>query len=303
MDFTTQKICVVGDIMLDRYLRGCCARISPEAPVPVVAVDTVEESLGGAANTAANLAAMGCQVRLVGAIGYEESVVDHSLFRLAEDAGIVPIYYRCATCTTTKSRVVAGRHQVARFDRDGAAVGLTPENVLKAVAGCDAVILSDYGKGVVTREVCQALVQADSIPVFVDPKDGDWGKYAGVYCIKPNWVELERACGRDIKSAELPAVLPRVSERYGFPVILVTRGGDGMSLWSQNWKEPFDVPPHRQQDVFDVSGAGDTAMAAFVAAQNLGLHRATMFANWAAGVVVSRRGTATLTKEDLAGYF
>jgi len=299
MDFSKRRVTVVGDIMLDRYIRGTCARVSPEAPVPVVAVESVQDSLGGAGNVAANCASLGCQVDLVGACGQDVSTNQETDFihGAARTKGIEPWLYPVASCTTVKTRVIANGQQVVRYDIDGEvqrALVLDRD----AYQYAHAIILSDYGKGVVSLEVAQEMI-ATKIPVFVDPKDGDWRKYQGAFCIKPNEYELQQHLGYLPEDEQLSLVFAGLAGEYDFQCILLTRGVRGMMLWRRGWNGPAVIRAVKQE-VFDVSGAGDTAIAVFAAAQELGLLGAAQLANRAAGIVVGKRGTSVITKEELS---
>jgi D-beta-D-heptose 7-phosphate kinase/D-beta-D-heptose 1-phosphate adenosyltransferase len=293
IDFSKRRITVVGDVMLDRYIRGICTRVSPEAPVPVVNVESVQDTLGGAGNVAANCASLGCKVNLVGATGNETDV----FFPLARFHHIEPYLYSCASCDTTKTRIIANDQQAVRYDTDGKIVRpfyVDPKSYFYA----HAIIISDYGKGFVTRELCETLI-GTKISVFVDPKDGDWGKYKGAFCIKPNEYELERHLGYFPRGLEeMQKAFNAISERYGFQCILLTLGKKGMALWRRSWNAPVTIPA-MYQEVYDVSGAGDTAIAVFAAAQELGLLAAAQLANRAAGLVVGKRGTSVITTKEL----
>jgi len=298
IDFSVRRITVVGDVMLDRYIRGTCTRVSPEAPVPVVKVESVQDSLGGAGNVAANCASLGCKVDLVGACGQDgsENWKTDLIHDPARDKGIEPWLYPVADHTTIKTRVIANGQQVVRYDVDGM-VQRTLTIDRDAYRYADAIILSDYGKGVVSQEVAQEMIVTE-IPVFVDPKDGDWEKYRGAFCIKPNEYELERHLGYAPTDRQLLKAFLHIVEKYDFRCILLTRGAKGMVLWRMGWNEPVRIPA-LEQEVFDLSGAGDTAIAVFVAAQESGVLGAAQLANRAAGIVVGKLGTSVITKEEL----
>lgn len=292
IDFSKRSITVVGDVMLDRYIRGTCTRVSPEAPVPVVNVESVQDTLGGAGNVAANCASLGCRVNLVGAA--EEG---SDLFSLIHFHGIEPYLYPCVSQDTRKTRVIANDQQVVRYDVDGEVI--RPFCVEQdAYRHAHAIIISDYGKGFVTKELCRRLIESRPA-VFVDPKDGDWDKYKGAFCIKPNEYELERHLGYFPRGKEdLQKAFNMISERYGFQCILLTMGKNGMVLWRRSWNVPVTISA-MYQEVYDVSGAGDTAIAVFAAAQELGLLGAAQLANRASGIVVGKRGTSVITAKEL----
>jgi len=299
MDFSKRRVTVVGDIMLDWYIRGFCARVSPEAPVPVVDVESMQSALGGAGNVAANCASLGCQVDLVGACGQDASTDQETdlVHGACRAKGIEPWLYPVANCNTVKTRIIANGQQVVRCDVDGEVLRTLVLDS-DAYMNAHAIILSDYGKGVVSQEVAQKLIST-KIPVFIDPKDGDWEKYRGAFCIKPNEYELERHLGYLPKDEQFSSVFAHLAEKYGFRCILLTRGAKGMVLWRYGWNGPAVIGAVKQE-VFDVSGAGDTAIAVFAAAQELGLLEAAQLANRAAGIVVGKRGTSVITKEELS---
>jgi rfaE bifunctional protein kinase chain/domain len=302
-DFSKRRVTVIGDVMLDRYIRGSCTRVSPEAPVPVVCVSDAEATLGGAANVAANCVSLGAQALLIGAVGSGPEPDGDALSIEAAQQGIYTMLFGIADKTTVKTRVIANDQQVVRYDNDGRVTHTVPlewggDSFVRAfVRDCDAIVLSDYGKGMVTPAVVRAAVMTKR-PVFVDPKDGGWEKYQGAFCIKPNEYELEKHLKYMPADEELGGAFRHIADTYGFQCILLTRGARGMVLWRRGWNAPVMIGAV-SQEVFDLSGAGDTAIAAFAVAQDLGLLGAAQLANRAAGLVVGKRGTSVITKEEL----
>ena len=316
-DFSRCKVLVIGDVMLDRYIRGICTRVSPEAPVPVISVNSpCEEVLGGAGNLAANLSALHCQVSLLASVGSTDQSNSSSVWRLVRSAGVFPYLRASSHRTTVKTRIIANRQQVARVDEDGIASHFDSEWVRDAImdspVGLSAIILSDYGKGVLTPAACKAAIRS-GVPVFVDPKDGDWTKYAGAYGIKPNKHELARWLGRPLPedAGEIQEILRQVSSRLGISCVLLTLGSGGMVLYHKRLTETLKIPAE-EREVYDLSGAGDTALSAFVAAFSQlcadtpsavdleeGLWKSLEIANRAAGISVSKPGTSVVSAKEL----
>ena len=297
IDFSGLHILVVGDVMLDRYLYGAVERISPEAPVPVFSRGREAVMPGGAGNVARNVTALGARATLV---GLGDGVLRAEIAR----AGIADGLVRSATRPTTeKLRVIAGQQQMIRID-DEATGGLTAEEEAGLLAALDvalaerpdAIIVSDYGKGVCAPAV---LARLKGAPVFVDPKGADFSRYAGAACITPNAAEMALAAGMPTRTEdECAAAARHVMARDGVGAILVTRSARGMML-----VRPHDAVavPARAQEVFDVSGAGDTVIAALAlgVAAGRGLDDAMRLANAAAGIVVAKLGTATASAAEL----
>ena len=299
-----RRIVVVGDVMIDEWIWGDVSRISPEAPVPVVAVRDHSFTLGGAGNVANNLRALGASVAFVGGIGDDaEGERLRAMFDdLGVDArGLVTLSDRP---TTRKTRIVAHNQQVVRADWESTVPLLdedrahAAERVRAAVRGADAVVLSDYAKGFLHREVVEAALGA---PVVVaDPKPQNVAMFSGVTCIAPNAAEAAHASGiaiTDDASLERAgrALLSMLDCRY----VLITRGEHGMSLFGAQG-ERVDVPAVART-VYDVSGAGDTVVAVLTLAlaAHIGAETATQLANFAAGAVVEKLGTATATPDEI----
>ena len=308
--FSAQHIAVIGDLILDEFIWGRVDRISPEAPVPVVEVTRESERLGGAANVSRNLVSLGARVRLVGTVGSDDAgkrFLDHLNNDGVDGSGIVVDRSRR---TTTKSRIIAHHQQVCRFDREGPPVldaevaRKVEDSALRCLDGVDGVIISDYAKGVVTRSLVRTLVdraREKSIFVAVDPKRFDFSVYEGVSIITPNLKEASRAAGIVISNEEQLAVAAqRIREVCRADHVLITRGEEGMSLLSEGSIRHFAAVA---REVFDVTGAGDTVIAALALAfaADAAPADAVVIANHAAGVVVGKLGTATVSVEELLG--
>ncbi|WP_038319056.1 D-glycero-beta-D-manno-heptose-7-phosphate kinase, partial [Kingella kingae] len=302
-DFQQARVLVVGDVMLDRYWFGDVNRISPEAPVPVAKINKTDHRAGGAANVARNIAACGGQVALLSVVGDDE--VADTLANLLQQDGIANHLHRSAHAPTTlKLRVLARNQQLIRLDfeeqPDQSSLHLVAQHYADLVAQYDAVILSDYGKGVL-NEVAQMIATARALgkPVLIDPKGSDYQKYRGATLLTPNRAELKEAAGGGWASeAELTAKAQTLREQLGLDALLVTRSEEGMSLYRAN---QTDHQPTRAQEVYDVSGAGDTVIAAMglCLAAGYALPDAMHVANAAAGVVVAKLGTAVCSFDEL----
>ena len=303
MDFSGISVLCVGDVMLDRFVHGDIDRISPEAPVPVLRLRETREMPGGAGNVASNIASLGGRAVLVGLIGRDESgarLRQNLAARPRIDEALVESAHRPTIC---KSRFIAGRQQVVRTDDESAAPLFPGEEadlmaaITRRLPGCHAVVLSDYGKSALSAGLVAHAVAASrtaGLPVFVDPKTDDFSRYAGATCITPNLKEFAAAarapCGTEAEIAQAARPLLR---QAGAQAILVTRSERGMTLVESSG-EVTSVPA-RAREVFDVSGAGDTVIASLALAYASGrtLAQAMHIANAAAGVVVSKLGTAT----------
>jgi D-beta-D-heptose 7-phosphate kinase/D-beta-D-heptose 1-phosphate adenosyltransferase len=299
-----RRIVVVGDVMIDEWIWGDVSRISPEAPVPVVAVREHTFTLGGAGNVANNLRALGARVAFVGGIGNDpEGARLRAMFDdLGVDArGLLALNDRP---TTRKTRVVAHNQQVVRADWESSAPlrdadrALVVERVREVARDAHAVVLSDYAKGFLHRDIVEASLAA---PVVVaDPKPDNVGMFAGVTCIAPNVGEAARASGiAVVDAASLEAAGRELIRMLGCRFVLITRGEHGMSLFGADG-ERFDVPAVART-VYDVSGAGDTVVAVLTLAlaAEIPAATATQLANFAAGAVVEKLGTATATPDEI----
>ncbi|HZX31629.1 MAG TPA: D-glycero-beta-D-manno-heptose-7-phosphate kinase [Rhodocyclaceae bacterium] len=296
------RLLVVGDVMLDRYWFGEVSRISPEAPVPVVKVERLEERLGGAANVARNAAAVGARTALLSVVGDDEA--GRILGRLLNEGDIeAGLQVDAEIDTTVKLRVIGRQQQLLRIDFE-----TTPSHeILRAklqeferrVENCDVVILSDYGKGGLTHisEMIR-LARAAGKPVLVDPKGDEYGKYAGATVITPNRSELREVVGRWSSEEELARKAQALRTELGLEALLVTRSEEGMTLFCDG---EVIHQPAQAREVFDVSGAGDTVIAtlAVMLAAGAGWAESIRIANVAAGIVVGKLGTAVVTREEL----
>ena len=303
------RVLVIGDVMLDQYYYGEVTRISPEAPVPITRVVKTKETLGGAANVAHNLALLGCQTEVAACIG-----ADHHggrLRALFEKRGI-SIYGLVVTGapTTTKLRVIGGHQQMMRldFEETEPVAGEDAERLFMLAQaslsdGAGALVLSDYGKGIVTPELCARLIEAahkKGVPVVVDPKGSDWEKYRGADYITPNLKELNavQAVPAKNEDAAVERAARYAMKRFDIRAMVATRSECGLSLVTEDTAVHI---PTKAQEVFDVSGAGDTVIAAFALALAGGLlpEQGAYLANLAASVVVAKVGTYAVSREEL----
>jgi D-beta-D-heptose 7-phosphate kinase/D-beta-D-heptose 1-phosphate adenosyltransferase len=306
-----RKVLVIGDIMLDRYYWGKVRRISPEAPVPVVKMRRITETLGGAGNVANNLAGLGCRIKVIGVCGQDPTA--EGLRRLFEQKGIEDgLVTDPKRPTTTKTRIMAHKQQVLRLDEEDvqplqADFGRSLlDAIQQEIAGSHAVVISDYGKGMFadptwTQQIIQAACNR-RIPVLVDPKGTAWEGYAHATCVTPNTAELEAVAGVALENDEalLTETACGIRERLDLEWLLVTRGARGMCL----------VGPRRQviqiaaqtREVYDVSGAGDTVIATLAAAlaARASMPDASRIANLAAGIVVGKLGTQPILSSELS---
>ncbi len=301
--FDGAQILVVGDVMLDRYWQGPTSRISPEAPVPVVKVEQLEDRVGGAGNVALNIAALGAGASLVGVVGADEAA--YSLETRFNSAGIrTDFQVSTDKPTITKLRVISRHQQLLRLDFEEAFTAADtdqiPSKVEVLLEGVSALVLSDYGKGALQNPV--ELIQAASklsIPVLVDPKGSDFSRYQGATLITPNMGEFEAVVGPCASEGELVEKGLALLEKLNLTALLVTRGEHGMTLLRQGMPE-FHLPA-RAREVFDVTGAGDTVISVLAAALGAGeeLTSAVVLANLAASIVVGKLGTATISAPEL----
>lgn len=306
-EWATKRLLVVGDVMLDRYIWGEVARISPEAPVPVVRAKHQSEQPGGAANVAMNLAGLGAKVVVAGFTGRDDH--EKLLNEILKAKGIDSAFVSSEDFSTiTKLRILGGRQQMLRLDSER--LGLRPDSeydqliqrVCELMPGCNAVVLSDYAKGVLTPGVCQTLIRAaraQGISVLVDPKNADFSRYRGATTICPNLGELAAALnqdGRDLNGllAAAESILPVLDIEF----LTATLSEKGIALVRPG---KCFIAPAAARQVFDVSGAGDTVIAvlALCLASGLEPEDAIQLANVAAGIVVGKVGTAPVEKNEL----
>ncbi|MDB1122464.1 bifunctional D-glycero-beta-D-manno-heptose-7-phosphate kinase/D-glycero-beta-D-manno-heptose 1-phosphate adenylyltransferase HldE [Vibrio algarum] len=303
-EYSQSNVLVIGDVMLDRYWNGPTGRISPEAPVPVVKVENNEERPGGAANVAMNIASLGGHVHIIGLTGDDEpaKVLTNTLNGLKVHCDFValPDYP-----TITKLRVISRGQQLIRLDFEDKFANIDPKLVLSrmenALPTAKAVILSDYAKGAL--EHAQQFIQkarAANIPVFIDPKGADFERYRGATLLTPNMAEFELKVGKINSEEELIEKGLALIEEFDFEALLITRSEHGMTLLRKGLA-PFHLPT-QAQEVYDVTGAGDTVISVLAASVAAGkpLDQACALANAAAGVVVGKLGTSTLSEIELA---
>jgi len=309
----TKQVMVIGDVMLDRYLWGSVSRISPEAPVPVVEITEETTRLGGAANVANNIVSLGASCRIFGVVGNDRDGGD--LTRMIERQGIVAsgLVTDPARPTTVKTRVIAQNQQVVRADRelraevDGVVADALLERVTAGLAGFDAVVISDYGKGVITGRLLETLIpraRASGKIVSVDPKEVQFRNYKRVSLITPNQFEAGGVAGRRITDEKsLMEVGWQIFDMLEPDALLVTRGEKGMSLFQGGRK--YIHFPTVARHVYDVTGAGDTVICPFTLALTGGatMAEAAQIANHAAGIVIREVGTAAVGASDLVSAF
>jgi D-beta-D-heptose 7-phosphate kinase/D-beta-D-heptose 1-phosphate adenosyltransferase len=306
LGFHLGRVLVVGDVMLDRYWFGGTARISPEAPVPVVNVDRDDLRPGGAANVAVNAASLGARVTLLGVVGNDEQA--KLLENLTVKQGVVTDFVVSESSPTiTKLRIVSRNQQLIRLDFENSPLASGEQDraalmarYRKALHGADVVILSDYGKG--TLALAAELIEAArgaGKPVLVDPKGTDYRRYAGATMITPNLAEFEAVAGRCTGQNDLVRKGAALRDDLGLDALLVTRSEHGMTLLLQD-KSPMHLPA-QAREVFDVTGAGDTVIATVGVALATGkdMVSACMLGNLAAGIVVGKFGTASVTSPEL----
>lgn len=303
--FEDARVLVVGDIMLDRYWYGDTGRISPEAPVPVVRIGDEERRLGGAANVALNLAHVGAATRLIGVIGNDEP--GQATRDLLEQAGVQPdLVVSDSHPTIAKLRVMSRNQQLIRLDfersfalEDAFAREVFLDRYRDALDHADVVVCSDYGKGTLADvEAIIAAARERGVPVLVDPKGHDWQRYARATLITPNLHEFEAVTGTASDDAALDAHADTLRAQLEVDALLVTRSEKGMSLFAPEGRLHL---PAQTQEVFDVTGAGDTVIALLAAGLGAGLSfgDAAAIANIGAGIVVAKLGTATVTPAEL----
>lgn len=299
------RVLVVGDVMLDRYWHGRAERISPEAPVPVVPVDTIEERIGGAGNVAHNITALGGQCTLLAVVGDDEA--GREIDEIAGERNIArQLLVDARGQTTVKLRILSRNQQLLRVDFEAppaASVVRTAQGKFaELLASHQIVVLSDYGKGALGEiEDWIAEAQKRDIPVFVDPKCDNFARYRGAALLTPNLQEFERVVGAVGDDADMQEKAEELLARHEVRRLLVTLSERGMALFA-----PEEAPifcEARAREVYDVSGAGDTVVAVMAMAEAAGLdaRAALELASGAAGVVVSKLGAATVSREELAG--
>ena len=306
--FASERVLVVGDIMLDRFVHGDVRRISPEAPVPVLRIAQQADAPGGAGNVARNVASLGATAALVAVVG-DDAEGAALIDRAGSTRGIEPhLVVAPGRPTSLKTRYMAGGQQMLRADRETTApidadlAAAVLDRVDGLLGACDVVVLSDYAKGVLGTDLTRRILAAaarSGRPVVVDPKAKDVSRYRGAAVLTPNRSELAEAVGRALESdAAIVDAARAVLGQIGGRGVLVTRGAEGMTLVTA---EDATHLPARAREVFDVAGAGDTAIATFAAAMGGGaeLLTAAQLANVAAGIVVGKVGTALVHPDEL----
>jgi len=307
--FSKVNVLVIGDIMMDRFIWGKVSRISPEAPVPVVVVEKETFLLGGAANVVNNVHALGGKVALCGVVGDDE-MGQRIIKELTEmGIGINGVFVEQGRQTTVKTRIVAHQQQLVRIDRETTdpTKGFTLRNLLEFlelnIRGFDVIILSDYGKGLLTRKSIRiAIRRAREAKKFIlaDPKQKNFFFYKGTTVVTPNTAEASVAVGIPITDlSSLKKVGKVLLKKLRCDVLVITRGEEGMALFEPN-QEPVLVPTVGKE-VFDVTGAGDTVIGTMALAlgTGVGVVDAARLANYAAGIVVGKVGTATVNPQEL----
>lgn len=302
-NFSRAKVMVVGDVMLDRYWHGPASRISPEAPVPVVKINTIEDRPGGAANVAMNIASLGGVSRLVGLTGMDEAAQVLNT-KLADVNVKCDFVISASQPTITKLRVLSRNQQLLRLDFEEGFEGvdsrLILDKVQQALPQLGALVLSDYAKGALSS--IQQLInfaRIANVPVLIDPKGADFERYRGATLLTPNLSEFEAVVGHCKNDDELVARGMKLIDQFELSALLITRSENGMTLL-QPGKDPFHMPT-QAQEVFDVTGAGDTVIGVLSAclASGVSLKEACFLANAAAGVVVGKIGTSTVSPIEL----
>ena len=299
----SQRILVIGDLMLDRYWSGPVTRISPEAPVPIVSVDSMTECIGGAGNVAANVRSLGAQCRLLSIIGDDSS--GKLLDELLADSKVERhLHIDPENRTTEKLRVASLNQQLIRVDFEGTPSVRLSERVLddyeRLLTGISVVVVSDYGKGGLSN-VPQVIRLANrhNIPVVVDPKGDDFSNYRDATIVTPNTSEFIHSVGGCSTTEDFNMKAHSMIKKLSLKGLLVTRGPDGMTLFSENGASVNQSSNAKQ--VYDVSGAGDTVVAAIAVFLACGLDWSEIleYANIAAGIVVGKFGTATVTLPEI----
>lgn len=309
--FAKKTVLVIGDLMMDRFIWGKVDRISPEAPVPVVQVEREEDRPGGAGNVIYNLTSLGAKVFASGIVGMDNA--GERLVRDFEYLGVrvEGILLDPARPTSLKTRVLATHQHIVRFDRESK-VPISPEferkllDGLSAILGqVDAVILSDYGKGLITPRLISWITQRagkSKLPVFVDPKPENFKLYKKVTCVTPNITEAFLGMGQLPKNEDEPVeeIGKKIMKMLGLQELIITRGAQGMTVFT-NGSRPTHIPT-QAREVFDVTGAGDTVISTYALAHVAGASaiEAAQLANLAAGIVVGKPGTATVSRPELA---
>jgi D-beta-D-heptose 7-phosphate kinase/D-beta-D-heptose 1-phosphate adenosyltransferase len=304
------KLLVIGDLIVDHYLWGSCERISPEAPVQVVNVNDESFLLGGAGNVINNLKSLGAKVDVISVIGYCDA--SYELKKLLDDIGVDTKYMfrQRNRITPKKSRVIASQQQVMRYDSEVTKEinSVSQKKILakftQIIQNYEIILLSDYGKGVLTKELTKSLIdiaKKHSKKVLVDPKGSNYSKYNGAFLLTPNIKEASEATGIEINNEEtLSQAITQLKSEFDLTMSLITLSEKGIAIYD----DKFRIHPTHTREVFDVTGAGDTVLASlgFALACNLSIDKAIEFSNFAAGVVVGKIGSATASINEIIEY-
>jgi D-beta-D-heptose 7-phosphate kinase/D-beta-D-heptose 1-phosphate adenosyltransferase len=304
------KLLVIGDLMIDHYLWGSCERISPEAPVQVINVNNESTLLGGAGNVINNLKSLGANVDVISIVG--ECDISDELKGLLDDIEVDTkyLFIQQDRITSKKSRIIASQQQVVRYDRESTVeINNKSQNHIldtftKIIANYDLVLLSDYGKGILTNKLTQSLINVANKygkKVLIDPKGSDYSKYKGAYLLTPNIKEASEATKINIiDDTTLNQAIIQLKSQFDLDISLITLSDKGVAVYD----DEFRIHPTFTREVFDVTGAGDTVLASlgFALACDLNIDEAIEFSNFAAGVVVGKIGSATATLNEIIEY-
>ena len=312
--FSSQRVAVLGDVMLDRYIRGSVRRISPEAPVPIVKVREEHTVAGGSGNVAVNLAALGAMPTLISITGRDAAARELAGLLSAKGVATGSLISDPETFTIEKTRVIAEHQQVVRFDREPE-LKLThslQNTVLNSLderlkAGAGALILSDYGKGLLTPHIIEAAIKLSikrGVPVFVDPKIEHFARYKKVTCLTPNTMEAYQGMRQIQKDGQdgIDELGKKIVKTLNCRSLLITQGEHGMTLFNNtDGRMKVLHIPTKAREVYDVTGAGDTVISTLALASAAGatLEDAALISNFAAGIVVGKLGTAFAGREEL----
>lgn len=298
-----KKILVVGDVMLDRYWFGNVTRISPEAPVPIAQITNSQDRPGGAANVANNIASLSSSVSLLSIVGNDDTA--KHLTKLLEDLAITTLFTIDESIKTTlKLRILSKNQQLMRVDFEHLPTAIALDELFdkytRVLDQFDIIVFSDYGKGTLTQATQMIeLAKQRNKTVLVDPKGSDYSRYSGASIITPNKLELQMALGRPWQDeTQLEEMVIKLKQTLAIDNLLLTRSEEGMSLYATQENHHY---PTKAKEVYDVSGAGDTVIAtlAVMLKSGISLHDAVWLANIAAGIVVGKIGTASITIEEL----
>lgn len=305
-NFSKSSVLVIGDIMLDVYYFGEVSRISPEAPVPIVRILNRKNTLGGAGNTVKNIVGLGAKSYLVGTVGRDNN--KNILNNLLDDLNVNAMLIEIDAPTITKTRIISANQQILRLDFEeikkinNNIVMKIKNNSERFIRKVQTIVISDYGKGMCTFGLCQYLINRANelkIPIVIDPKGQDWRKYKGSTIVTPNIRELSEVVGRNVlnNDKDIENYGLKILDKFDLKYLVITRSEKGISLISRKEIYHFET---KAKEIFDISGAGDTVVGTISAllANDFNLIEAVKFANIAAGIVVSKFGTAPITYEE-----